>query len=280
MFPFFMRRYRRWIRPIQSVAISVIVTLATIYAQQYIGRRWERPDIEVVGVLPLHLDARTTFKDEGRDIFFHDHKLGLVFKIKNDSAKETTMNLAIIEGCVHVAAFAADTGLLEQEKIPKGATIDEAFWKSREKATERISVSGGLRDGSAALLPAYGTTYVPVLFPFPGGGKGARFSAPGTVSLDGNCARVEIANTQPSIADILDIGRIHYDKPKGLRSEFKDGRLRLALFAGNERVTIEPTKLLPLRSISWDLWQNLDVARMYENPDELFPPSKSVLPPR
>lgn len=274
------RIYRKWMRPIKAVAVPVIVTLLTIYAQQYVGRRWERPDIEVVGVLPLHLDARTTLKDEGREVVFHDHKLGFVFKVKNDSAKETTMNLAIIEGCVHVGAFEADAGLRQQEQIRSGTTLDEALWKSREKATERISVSGGPCNASAALLPAYGTTYVPVLFPFPGGRTGARFGAPGTVSLDGNCAKVEIANTQPSITDVLDIGRIHYDKPRGLRSEFRDGRLKLALFAGNQRVTIDPATFLPLHSISWDLWQSLDAARMYENPDDLFPPSKSGLPPR
>jgi hypothetical protein len=77
-----------------SVAVPIIVTLATIYAQQYIARRWERPDIEVVGALPLHLDVRTIFKDEGREVVFHNHKLGIVFKIKNESPKETTMNLA------------------------------------------------------------------------------------------------------------------------------------------------------------------------------------------
>lgn len=269
------RTLRKRIAGIKAIVVPVVVTLLTIYAERYVGRRWERPDIEVLGVLPLHLHARNTLKDGDRNVTFHDHRLGLVFKVKNDSGTETMMNLAIIEGCVRMGPFDADSGLPEQDQIQAGTVLNEAFWKAREKAVERISVSGGLRDSSAALLPAYGTTYVPVLFPFPGGRGGARFGAPGTVSLDGNCDKIGTANAQPSITDVLDFQLIHYEIPKKLRSEFGEGRLRVAIFAGNERVRIDPSKILPLRSISWDIWKDLDAAQMYENPDELFPPTKS-----
>ena len=145
-------------------------------------------------MLPLHLDKRTILKGDNSEIVLHNHRLGLILKMKTDSATETTTNLAILVGCVPIGPLDADMGLPEKDRIQNGMRLDETFWKKREKAIERISITGRIRDGSAILLSAYRTTYVPVLFPFPGGGTGARFSAPIEFRISNGKANVSTAS--------------------------------------------------------------------------------------
>jgi len=101
------------------VIVSYITTRLTIYIQQ--------PNIEVLGVLPLHLDKRTILKGDNSEIVLHNHRFGLILKMKNDSATETTTNLAIIVGCVPIGPLDADMGLPEKDRIQNGMRLDETF---------------------------------------------------------------------------------------------------------------------------------------------------------
>ena len=92
-----------------------------------------------------------------------------------------------------------------------------------------------------------------------------------SASLKGPCSKITKATAQPSINDLLTIGAIHHSW-KDLAQSFRDGSLKIKLHVGGKALTVNPSLLGKLYSLSWKYWGSLDLARMYEVPQTDYPP--------
>jgi hypothetical protein len=246
---------------IVAIAVSAITTLITMYAQN----EYERPKLKVLGAMPLHLYS-VLKGPSGVD--FRVHKLALILKIENSSPTPAMVHMAMLEGCVKIPPEVADSHLPEKDQIPSGTNVD-VYYDKYKNSIQRISASAIVRQDTQS-LPARGISYIGVLFPF--GGQGAYHTVKGSVSFEGICADITTPNSHPAISQVLDIQRIHYDFPKGLRNEFSTGKITITLFVGSDQISIFPELLKPLKSIKADKWEDLALPQMYENPDKSYPP--------
>ena len=112
-----------------------------------------------------------------------------------------------------------------------------------------------------------------VLLPLPPGKSGAMLVIEDSASLKGPCSEIPSPTPQPSIAQLLKIGPIHYSEPKDIAQSFRNGSLKIKLHVGGKALTIEPSLLGKLYSIEWTGWRSLDLARFYEVPETDYPPT-------
>ena len=94
-----------------------------------------------------------------------------------------------------------------------------------------------------------------------------------SASLKGQCSEIPTPTPQPSIAQLLEIGPIHYYEPKDIAQSFRNGSLRMELRVGNKVLRIDPSLPSKLQSFQWKQWRSLDLARMYEVPETDYPPT-------
>jgi hypothetical protein len=247
--------------------VSLAVSLAVAFFNPVIQRSFQRPSITIEGMLPVHLFKMETFPGGAPR---REHQLALIFKVVNDSPTDAIVHLARITGCVKMGdPHAAEINLPSKERVDFSGK-DITFAYERHKHTvQKISDVGIVRQDSQ-VVPKYGTAYVGVLFPFPA--QGAFVEATRSVSLQGKCDEIKVANTQPSLSQIFDIGAIYRSSPKGLRSEFRSGQYAVTLFVGNDQVRVATKKISQLTSIPEQRWSTLGLAAMYENPNVNFPP--------
>ena len=215
--------------------------------------------------MPIHLYGSLQGPSGSK---FRIHKLGLIIKLENSSPTPAMVHLAMFEGCVEIPLFVAESHLPENERLPNGTNIN-AFYEKYKNSIQRVSGSAIIRQDSQS-LPARGISYIGAIFPL--AGQSAYHTVQGSVSLKGSCTEIKTSNPHPAISQVFDINRIHYDLPKGLRKEFKNGHMSIALFVGSEQLFIPSSLLKPLKSLKIERWEELALPQMYENPDTSFPP--------
>jgi hypothetical protein len=246
-----------------SIIVAIITTLITIYIQNI----FDRPNINILGAMPIHLYGPLLGPDDSK---FRSHKLALIVKVDNSSPTPTMVHMALVEGCVRIPPLVAESHLPKNMQLGSGTNINKLN-ERHKKSIQRISGSAIIRQDSQAVA-AHGISYVGCIFPF--AGQPAYFTIPGSVSLKGDCKEIKVANPHPSISQVLNIKRIHYDLPNGVIDELKNGNLSITVFIGSEQITISPNLIKPLKSLKIKRWEDLALAQMYENPDTNFPPLK------
>jgi hypothetical protein len=230
------------------------------------------PNISILGALPIHLWEKRPGPEKRN--FVH-HRIALIAKIHNKSNFPVRINVAVLEGCVPVSIILLfKEMLIEGETLPEPMKFDEALGELQKTTIQRIRLSGTIRQ-DARDVPAFGTSYVGILFPLALGSGGVAHVIPGTVTTKGKCEAIKIPNTQPSVSQLLQIGHIHTTFPQDLIPEFRDGRINIRLHIGSEGVQIDP-KLIgeKLYSVSSEDWPSLLLPEMYEVPDDLYPPRR------
>ena len=180
--------------------------------------------------------------------------------------------MALIDGCIPLDPLVADMHLPENQQIPSGTNINLIYEKYK-KTIQKISVSAGISQNSK-LISEYAISYVGVIFTLPK--QGAFGRVPNSISLNGNCEDIEVANTQPAVHQLLKIRSIN-EFPKSLYPEFYNGDLKLSLFVGDEKITIDPKMIIePIRSLRLKSWEGLALPQMFENPETGYPPSTNI----
>jgi hypothetical protein len=182
--------------------------------------------------------------------------------------------MAMIDGCVSIDPRAAEISLPPEERIlvrKDGSFPSEALYDKHLHTIQRISMSGIIRQDSQ-VIPQYGTAYIAALFRFEN--QGASLEAPNSISLKGKCNEIKVANVHPSLSQVFDRWAISSSNPKSLRSEINNGKLKISIFVGNNRMVINPADLKPMYSVNWKRWPDLALPRMYENPSSDYPPVK------
>ncbi len=242
------------------ICISAVVAFLV---QPLAKRYWERPDIIVEGVLPINLHEEET----RGGVNSRSDSLGLIFRLRNDSPSQGIVSLALIDGCAKISPFAADGSLPQELRSHEGQSIVEIV-ESRKNAVQRISVAGQFRRGSALeVVPPYATSYVGVLFPLEI--QRGVLGVPGSVSLEGDCSKVKVANDTPGVFHVFTEG-----VPRSLRPEFSTGQLRISLIVGSRNLDVPREDIKSIRSLPWNSWPVVSLGQLYENPGSLYPEDK------
>lgn len=245
-----------------SIIVAAITSLVTIHLQSV----HERPNIKILGAMPIHVYGEISGVNIKK---WPIHQLAFIFKIENKSPTSTIAHMALIDGCIPLDPLVADSHLPENQQIANGTNINLIIEKYK-KTIQKISISAGISQNSK-LISEYAISYIGTIFTFPK--QGAFGIVPNSISLIGNCDEIEVSNPQPAFHQLLKIRSIN-EFPKVLCPEFYDGVLKLSLFVGNEKISIDPNKIInPIRSLRLKNWEELALPQMYENPETGYPPT-------
>ena len=165
------------------------------------------------------------------------------------------------------------TVLLHSWIADKAKIIPFFIDEKHKKTIQRISGSAVIRQDSQ-VIPGYGISYVGAVFSLPS--QGVYHAVQGSISLNGDCKEIKISNPHPAVSQVFEIGRIHYELPKGISPEFRKARFELALFVGSDRIIVDPAQIRPMRSLRLERWEELAFPQMYENPDTSYPSKKKI----
>jgi hypothetical protein len=226
------------------------------------------PDVSILGAMPIHLWEKV----ETPDANFVNHRIGMIAKLDNQGSVATTVDVAIVKGCVPIEAFIAQDMLIEGQELPDPLVLDEAYAQIQLSTIQGIRASGTIREDSQQ-IPPLGVQYVGFVFTLPPGRSGAILGVPQSVMLHGDCDSISNPSTQPAIQQLLDIGPIHTSFPRDLSPEFRDGGLVVELHIGGTVLEIDPDTIAELQSIRWVNWPSLNLGQMYEVPDASYPPT-------
>ena len=253
-----------------SVLTPIVVTILTFVIINFIRPWADRPNVKILGALPVHL-AEQLF-DRAAGVKFAFHRFAIILKVHNDSPSPAVAHLGIIDGCVSMSdnPWAAEINVPTKERQSLvGKPVNAAF-ERHKNTVQRIRTSGIIRNGPVA-VPAYGTEYIGLLFQVDPSGAAWEFT--GSVSLEGDCSKVQVFNTRPAYSQLLKLE--NRQRLISLRPEIFTGELKLSLIVGEAEIPIEPELLKDkASSILWKRWRELLLAQMYENPDSDFPPTK------
>lgn len=225
-------------------------------------------EIVVQGVMSVHLREQVVGPDNVR---FVDRRLGFIVKALNPSTVPKTVEVFLLEGCVPIDPWFPREAFIDRDLLPEQLNFNEDLAALARTAVQKIRTTGAVRADSRVLPPG-GVGYVGVLLPLPPGRSGAMMVVKDSASLKGPCSEIPRPTPQPSIAQLLKIGAIHYSEPKDIAQGFRDGSLKIKLYVSGKALTIEPSLLGKLYSLEWKSWRSLDLARMYEVPETDYPP--------
>jgi len=225
-------------------------------------------EIVVQGVMPVHL-RKQVWPDNTR---FVNRSLGFIVKALNASTAPKTVEVFILEGCVPIDPLFPREAFINRDLFPEPLIFNEDLAALSRTAVQRIRTTGAVR-ADTRVLPPGGVGYVGVLLPLPPGKSGAMMVVKDSASLKAPCSEIPGPTPQPSIAQLLKIGRMYYSEPKDIAQGFRDGSLKIKLHVGGKALTIEPSLLGKLYSIEWKTWRSLDLSRMYEIPETDDPPT-------
>jgi len=230
------------------------------------------PRVVIEGAMPIHLSERETSPDEAT---FYKRRLAFIIKIANPSKTQKKAGESVLEGCVPIDPWLPRDLFIDQELLPEKIVHDKALGSFQKTAVQKIRASGSVRSDSA-FVPPLGVGYVGVLFSLPPGRTGAMMVVKNSASLQGKCDEIPTPNLQPSVAQLFQIGPIHSSSsaPTDVATGLRDGSLRIELRIGGDSLVVDHNLLLKLYPINWRHWDTLDLGRMYEEPDNDYPPSK------
>lgn len=251
---------------IWSASVPIVLSLITTLITYQCQRIHERPDIEILGAMPVHLYGSLQGPDK---IKFPIHKLAFIFKVENSSPTSAILQMAMIEGCTPLSPMEAEMSLPSKDRLPSGTNIN-VFQERHKNTIQRISTTAAIHQNSKA-IPGYSVSYMGAVFSLPN--QGASMSVRGSVSLKGECKEIRVSNSNPAVSQLLKIGGMQ-NFPKDITPEFRDGRLKLTLFIGSHKITAMLHKIKPLISLSLKRWNELSFPQMYENPNPSYPPKR------
>jgi surfactin synthase thioesterase subunit len=231
------------------------------------AQRQSEKELVIQGVMPVHLREDVRFGDAR----FVDRRLGFIVKTLNNATIPKTVEFFIIDGCTPIDPLVPREMFIDRDLLREPITFDDSFAALGRTAVHKIRVSGSVRADSR-VIPAGGVGYVGVLLPLPPGRSGAMMVVENSASLKGECSKIPKATTQPSIAQLLRIGPVHNSEPKDVAQSFRNGSLRMTLQVSSKAVTIRPSLVGKLHTLTWNTWRSLDLARMYEVPETDYPP--------
>jgi len=255
--------------------VSLFVAILTVLFSNQIQKAHERPKIEILGAMPIHLYELQKSNEFG-NAKFKSHRLGFIFKAKNNSPTASVVHMTMIEGCVNLDPFVAEQHLPPNERVPD-STNHKKWYEKHASTIQRISASAAVRQDSK-LVSEYGYTYIGVLFSFPN--QAAYLINPNTInsiSLKGDCKEIITSNPHPSIQQVFEDWLVYYESPKDINQGFRNGRIKLSLFVGGDQILVNPESIKKMKSLKLDSWEELLIAQMYENPDTSYSPVRKLL---
>jgi hypothetical protein len=260
---------REWPKTLlTSVVLPITLTSLTLFILQPIAERYaQRPDIKVLGALPLDLVEAS----QGGSPDNYHHRLALILKVENTSPTSAFIHTVQIDGCVKMDDHPdeAEMGVPREQRVSEETEWEEL--SDRHKNTvQRLLATSSLQQppNSQLAIPAYSAGYIGLTFHHETSPQAFR-SRQGSVSLTGNCSEIKTPNPYPSVFQLINT-RPEY-KFTALRPEFLDERLKISVITSSQQVVIKPGVLKPIRSLRLGAWPNLDLSQMYENP-QVFPP--------
>jgi hypothetical protein len=262
---------------VTSVLLPITLTSLTLFFLQPIAERHaKRPDIKVLGALPLALLEASPGESPAK----YRHRLAFILKVENTSPTPTLIHTVLIDGCVKMDHFPNEAEM----SIPREHHVsEERDWEdlsSRHKDTvQRLLVTSSLQQtpsgqsASSAVIPAYSTDYIGLTFHHETSSE-AFHTRRGSASLTGNCSEIQTPNPYPSVFQLINT-RSSYESTS-LRPELLDGRLTVSLITSTQQAIIKPGIIKPIRILRLESWPNLDLSQIYENP-QVFPPPQRPL---
>ena len=226
-------------------------------------------EIIVQGVMAVHLREQVFGPENVR---FVDHRLGFIVKAFNPATVPKIVEVVILEGCIPIDPWFPREAFIDRDLLPEQLIFNEELAVLAKTAVQKIRMTGAVRADSSVLPPG-GVGYVGVLLPLPTGKSGAKIVVEDSASLKGPCSKITKAYSQPTIMDLLTIGPLHNSWPRDLAQSFRNGSLQIKLHVGGKILTIQPSRLGKLYSLTWKSWRSLDLARMYEVPDTDYSPT-------
>ena len=250
----FLRSRKSSIKKFFLWIISVLIISFLI--QPCANRVWERPQVDIIGVLPLHL-IETIQDDALPEPLRHKHRLAFIFELKNSSPTPAKVDMAMMDGCAPI-----DPSVVEPR--PSLKEVEEG------KVIQRISMSGIIRQ-DVQVIPQYDTEFIAAIFPFET--QLAYLEVPNSISLKGKCDEINNTNKHPSLLQLFDIDLTNRS-PKSFRPEIYNGKIKVSILAGNDWIYVNPSSIKKLYSVRWEDWPKLSLEPMYTNPSSAYPPLK------
>ncbi len=87
---------------LKSILTPIVVTTIATFFILYFIRPWaDRPDVKILGALPVHLVEQLFDRDAG--VKFSFHRFAIILKVHNDSPFPAVAHVGIIDGCVSMS---------------------------------------------------------------------------------------------------------------------------------------------------------------------------------
>ena len=240
---------------VRTVAATVWTVFLIFLLQPCAERLWSGPDLEIEGVLPILVREQT---DGPEAVTFNHDELAIIVKIANRGTSAALVDLALLEGCASLSP-----SLMQMIKADPGDL-------------QSVRISAGIHDHpESRVVVGPGVGYVGLRFAIPEGG--ASHLNPDTIGDAEQCWGGQLKSSRASVFQLFGEYRLHYDLPKGLHADFREGSLKLSIYVSNSLIEILPDQILRLAWLRRNSWTELDLAQMYENPDVAYPPKTAHL---
>ena len=166
-----------------SILVPIFVAALTTLITIYLEREFNRPDIKILGVMPVHLYS--SLKGPGKTEF-PIHKLAFIFKVENSSPTSSIAHMAMFEGCIPLGPSIAEYHLPEDQRVPNG-TIINVIYEKHKKTVQRISGASVIREDSQ-VIPGFEISYIGAYYSLPT--QGAFHVIQDSISLNGVCKEI------------------------------------------------------------------------------------------
>lgn len=254
------------------VVPSFVAFITAYYIQPWIAR----PTLDILGAMPIHFyeEEKILFPERTSNNKIYNHRLAIIFKVKNPSSTSAIIHTALIEGCIKIDdnPIVAEGSLPPEEQIELSGKQLDFSYERHKHTVQSIRVSGIFQEPSltAIAVPSQATEYIGVLFP---ASPAPYYIVPRSASLSGECLNIKTPNKWVTIGQLLKEASPRRF-PQSLRNEFANGQLKIFILGANDQIAISPSQIKPLISLRWDNWPDLLLPQMYENPQDTFPPLK------
>ncbi len=261
--------------------VSLFVAILTVLVSNQIQKIYERPDIEVLGAIPIDLyDSSNPDTDNLEQPKFITHKLGFIFKVKNTSPTPSPVHVALLDGCTNINYMIADNFLPIDKRMSFEKYDPKKLFQKHAKTIQKIFSSAIVRQDSNIVIGYGQFTYVGVAFPIPN--QWGFLSSQRTfnsISLNGICSEIKVSNPNPAIQQLFVIKTANKERAKDINPNIRNGQIRISLLIGGEAITVEPSDIKKMKYVPLEKWEDLSLSQLYENPDSEYIPLKTIQEP-
>jgi len=256
---------------VTGIIIAFVPALLVAYCS---AREFQKPDVEVDGVLPVLVHGERSgppVSEDGEPTQWPTYELVFIFKLHNNGPSAARVGVVQVAGCASLPSDIA--GAIFRQEVD-GRSFHEIYEEAENKwggARQKIVTTGS--PPTVDEVGAFATIYVPIKLSMP-----IQFvwhtseHLQSTVAVEGDCSGVE-TNYDPSAYQIFEAKRLKgHLAPVSLREEFLTGDLRVEVQVGNELLRVEPSAMKPLKRIAARFWPDVQVGELYENPGSMYLP--------